>query len=94
MLRSALSSGVRDRRCPRPTTCGIAWRPTQSFSLVDNETIEAEILSSRLASGGDGKSASWEFTDLRSRMTLLDGCDELECQRHPAASMCWLASGE
>ncbi|MCF8172626.1 MAG: DUF1631 family protein, partial [Candidatus Methylopumilus sp.] len=47
------------------------------FSLVDNETIEAEILSSRLSLAIKEK-ASWEFGDLRSRMIFLDGCEELE----------------
>lgn len=47
------------------------------FSLVDNETIEAEILSSRL-SLAIKEQASWEFGDLRSRIIFLDGCEELE----------------
>jgi hypothetical protein len=47
------------------------------FSLVDNETIEAEILSSRLSLAIKEK-ASWEFGDLRSRMIFLDGSEELE----------------
>jgi hypothetical protein len=47
------------------------------FSLVDNETIEAEILSSRLSLAIKEKS-SWEFGDLRSRMLFLEGCEGLE----------------
>jgi hypothetical protein len=74
MLRSALSSGVvsatRPNDLPMPGD-------RQNFSLVDNETIEGEILSSRLALAVMDR-ASWEFTDLRSRMTLLEGRDELD----------------
>lgn len=49
------------------------------FSLVDDDTIEREILSSRLALAMMDK-ASWEFTDLRSRMSVLEQRDELEPQ--------------
>ncbi len=48
-----------------------------SMSLVDNDTIEGEILSSRLALALMDR-ASWEFTDLRSRISALEGRDELE----------------
>ena len=48
----------------------------QSFSLVDNETIEAEILGSRLALAIKER-ASWEFNDLCARITSLEACDEL-----------------
>jgi hypothetical protein len=48
-----------------------------SMSLVDNHTIEAEILSSRLALAMMDR-ASWEFTDLRSRMLSLERRDELD----------------
>jgi hypothetical protein len=47
------------------------------LTLVDNDTIESEILSSRLALAMMDR-ASWEFTDMRSRMTLLEGRDELD----------------
>ena len=47
------------------------------LSLVDNDTIESEILSSRLALAMMDR-ASWEFTDMRSRMTMLEGRDELD----------------
>lgn len=74
MLRGALHSGVvsatRPNDLPMPGD-------RQNFSLVDNETIEGEILSSRLALAVMDR-ASWEFTDLRSRMTLLEGRDELD----------------
>ena len=48
-----------------------------SFSLVDNETIEAEILSSRLALAIKER-ASWEFNDLRLRIVLLEGREEVD----------------
>jgi len=74
MLRGALHSGIvsatRPNDLPKPGD-------RQNFSLVDNETIEGEILSSRLALAVMDR-ASWEFTDLRSRMTLLEGRDELD----------------
>ena len=47
------------------------------LSLVDDDTIEHEILSSRLALAMMDR-ASWEFTDLRSRMNVLESRDELE----------------
>src|SRR6185295_276984 len=47
------------------------------LSLVDNDTIESEILSSRLALAMMDR-ASWEFTDMRSRMTMLEGREELD----------------
>lgn len=74
MLRGALSSGVVS--ATRPNDLPMLG-DRQNFSLVDNETIEGEILSSRLALAVMDR-ASWEFTDLRSRMTLLEGRDELD----------------
>src|SRR6185436_4565124 len=50
---------------------------TGGLSLVDDDTIETEILSSRLALAMMDR-ASWEFTDMRSRMTRLEGRDELD----------------
>lgn len=47
------------------------------LSLVDNDTIEGEILSSRLALAVMDR-ASWEFNDVRSRLTRLEGREELE----------------
>ena len=74
MLRSAMLNGMVSASRPNdlPLPGG-----RQNFSLVDNETIEGEILSSRLALAVMDR-ASWEFTDLRARMTLLEGRDELE----------------
>jgi len=69
------------------------------LSLVDDDTIEHEILSSHLALAMMDRS-SWEFTDLRSRMNVLEGRDELDnndiLRPHVLArivSSSWLASG-
>jgi hypothetical protein len=75
-LRSSLVSGMASASRPgdlpppaRGTTPGMA--------LVDDDTIETEILSSRLALAMMDR-ASWEFTDLRSRMSSLEKRDELD----------------
>jgi len=74
-LRSALVSGVFSASRPGdlPSPSGRA----AGMSLVDNDTIETEILSSRLALAMMDR-ASWEFTDLRSRMSSLEQRDELD----------------
>jgi hypothetical protein len=47
------------------------------LSLVDNDTIEREILTSRLALAIMDR-AGWEFTDLRSRIAMLERRGELD----------------
>ena len=47
------------------------------LSLVDDDTIEHEILSSKLALSMMDR-ASWEFTDLCSRINVLEGRDDLD----------------
>ncbi len=47
-----------------------------ALSLVDDDTIEREIIGSRLALAIMDR-ASWEFSDLRSRMSMLEGREEL-----------------
>jgi hypothetical protein len=73
-LRGALVSGMvsttRPGELPAPGRA-------PSMSLVDDDTIEVEILSSRLALAMMDR-ASWEFTDLRSRMSVLEKRDELD----------------
>jgi hypothetical protein len=78
MLRGALLTGVISASRPTdlPPPSGRSVASDTGLSLVDNDTIETEILSSRLALAMMDK-ASWEFTDLRSRMTTLEGRDEL-----------------
>ena len=46
------------------------------MSLVDDDTIEREITGSRLVLAMMDR-ASWEFTDLRTRMQMLEGQDDL-----------------
>jgi hypothetical protein len=48
-----------------------------TLSLVDDDTIEREILTSRLALSVMDK-ASWEFADLRSRLSSLERRSELD----------------
>ena len=62
---------------PAGGRAGIVTSGSGGLTLVDNDTIESEILSSRLALAMMDR-ASWEFTDMRSRMTLLEGRDELD----------------
>ena len=86
MLRGALLTGVisasRPSDLPPPSNRsaagvgGASHGNDSGLTLVDNDTIEIEILSSRLALAMMDM-ASWEFTDLRSRMTTLEGRDEL-----------------
>jgi hypothetical protein len=79
-LRSALQgagmSAVRPADLPAAGSRG-GIGATGGLSLVDNDTIESEILSSRLALAMMDR-ASWEFTDMRSRMTMLEARDELD----------------
>ena len=74
MLRQSMATGIvsasRPSDLPRTGRAG-------SFSLVENDVIEGEILSSRLALSMMDR-ASWEFTDLRSRINLLEERDELD----------------
>jgi len=51
--------------------------PLQGMSLVDDSTIEREITSSRLALVMMDR-ATWEFTDLRTRMQVLEAHDDLD----------------
>ena len=74
-LRHAHANGVTPSRMgdlPSATSVGIA-----PLTLVDDDTIEREILTSRLALAIMDK-ASWEFTDLRSRVAGLEQRPELD----------------
>ena len=74
-LRGALHNGMVAGPS-RAGDLGGSGRPL-SMELVDDDTIEVEILSSRLALAMMDR-ASWEFTDLRSRMSALEQRDELD----------------
>ncbi|MFT3666847.1 DUF1631 family protein [Piscinibacter sp.] len=75
MLRSGLNSGMvsvsKPGDLPQASTRGAG------LSLVDDDTIEHEILSSRLALAMMDR-ASWEFSDLRSRVNQLERREELD----------------
>jgi len=75
MLRGGLTSGIVS--ATRPGDLPVASTRGGRLSLVDDDTIEDEILSSRLALAMMDR-ASWEFTDLRARMNALEGRDELD----------------
>jgi hypothetical protein len=75
MLREAVRSGSVSMS--RPADLPLPSGRVASMSLVDDDTIENEILSSRLALSVMDR-ASWEFTDLRARMNVLEGREELE----------------
>ena len=73
-LRTALLNGgsaTRPSDLPPPSSS------RDALSLVPDDTIELEIVTSRLALAIMDR-ASWEFADLRSRMAHLDGRAELE----------------
>jgi hypothetical protein len=74
-LRGAVQSGLLSASSPAdlpPPSSRMA-----KLTLVDDDTIEHEILSSRLALAMMDR-ASWEFTDLRARMNSLEGREELD----------------
>ncbi len=75
MLRGARLTGIVS--ATRPGDLPAPASRDAKLSLVDDDTIEHEIISSRLALAMMDR-ASWEFTDLRSRMTVLEGRDELD----------------
>jgi hypothetical protein len=75
-LRHAALHGVAEHgRDHEPTV----QAQSQKMSLVDDSTIEREITSSRLALVMMDR-ATWEFTDLRTRMQVLEAHDDLEPQ--------------
>ncbi|UZD55319.1 DUF1631 domain-containing protein [Caldimonas aquatica] len=84
-LRPALQAALIERLDQRdlqlqnggfmPTPVGLAHRGAE-LSLVDDATIEHEILSSRLALAAMDL-ASFEFSDLRSRMQALERREDL-----------------
>jgi Protein of unknown function (DUF1631) len=73
-LRQALLHGVSASRVGDLPGIGIG---REQLSLVSDDTIELEIVTSRLALAISDR-ASWEFSDLRSRVAHLEGRGELE----------------
>ncbi|ALT75869.1 DUF1631 family protein [Paucibacter sp. KCTC 42545] len=76
-LRHAAVYGVQeDGRPPEPALAGIT---PSKLALVDDDTIEREITASRLALAMMDR-ASWEFTDLRTRIQMLEQHEDLAPQ--------------
>jgi len=73
-LRHAAVHGVSDNAREHEA---LVQAQSQKMSLVDDSTIEREITSSRLALIMMDR-ATWEFTDLRTRMQSLESHDDLE----------------
>jgi hypothetical protein len=73
-LRHALMHGVS---ASRPHDLPSPGGAVGALSLVDDDTIELEIVTSRLALAIMDR-ASWEFADLRSRVAHLEGRAELD----------------
>ncbi|WP_431259504.1 DUF1631 family protein [Roseateles chitinivorans] len=72
-LRHAFHHGAGDSR-----SASLSSRP-QNLTLVSDDTIEREIIASRLALAMMDK-ASWEFSDLRNRMQSLERIEDLPQQ--------------
>ena len=70
-LQEALRYGVAASRTGDPGSS------KQKLSLVDDETIEREIVTSRLSLAIMDR-ANWEFNDLRTRVALLERREELD----------------
>ncbi len=79
LLKTSLATGTVTQTRLGELPVGPGGKPASRLSLVDDDTIEHEILSSRLALAMMDR-ASWEFTDLRSRMNVLESRDELDTQ--------------
>ena len=75
-LRQVLSQGALYPAAAEPAR-GSSSGSMNGLSLVDDDTIEREILTSRLALAIMDR-ASWEFTDLRTRVATLEQRQELE----------------
>jgi hypothetical protein len=75
-LRNALLHGVS---ASRPTDLPPPGTSSGPLTLVDDDTIEREILTSRLALAVMDQAAS-EFTDLRARISSLERREELDAQ--------------
>ena len=73
-LRKVLQNGVSASRVGDLPSPG---RGRDALTLVPDDTIELEIVTSRLALAVMDR-ASWEFADLRSRVAHLEGRTELE----------------
>ncbi len=83
-LRHAATHGIAERdalpsrsgHSSGSGSVGTSGRGGLAMSLVDDDIIEREITGSRLALVMMDR-ATWEFTDLRTRMQVLEGHDDL-----------------
>lgn len=73
-LRQMLNGGVSATKAAEWPQAGSA---RDALTLVSDDTIELEIVTSRLALAIMDR-ASWEFADLRSRVAFLEGHNELD----------------
>ncbi len=76
-LRHLLNTGSAPSKLAELSSLANANR--DSLSLVSDDTIDLEIVTSRLALAIMDR-ASWEFSDLRSRVAHLEGRQELDPQ--------------
>ncbi|BAL93797.1 DUF1631 family protein [Rubrivivax gelatinosus] len=98
-----LVNGLRHALLHGGSTTRLGDLPSMSpgqLTLVDDDTIELEIVTSRLALAMMDR-ASWEFADLRSRIAHLEGRGELDAhdmlRAHVLARIvfeAWRASGQ
>jgi hypothetical protein len=96
-LRAALTNGAS---ASRPTDLPPPGGASAALTLVPDDTIELEIVTSRLALAIMDR-ASWEFADLRSRIAHLEHRAELDVQDMLRAHMlarivfdAWRAAGQ
>ena len=75
MLGGARRSGLVS--ATHPGELPLSATRQAKLSLVDDDTIEHEIITSKLALAMMDR-ASWEFSDLRSRMNVLERRDEMD----------------
>ena len=75
MLRGARQTGLVT--VTRPGDLSLVVDRAAKMALVDDDTIEHEIILSKLALSMMDR-ASWEFTDLRSRINMLEQREELD----------------
>lgn len=82
-MLAALQTARNALAQPAASGSTLGTKPASSgntdFALVDDDTIEREILSSRMALALMD-AANWEFSDLRSRLSSLENRDEIDSQ--------------
>ncbi|MDO8420059.1 MAG: DUF1631 family protein [Rubrivivax sp.] len=98
-------TGLRQALLPaaapaRPSEAATLGQTPNALTLVTDDAIEHEIVTSRLALAIMDR-ASWEFSDLRSRVAHLEGRNELDphdlLRAHVLARIAfdaWLAAGQ